>query len=186
MIIKLIFYTLILIVYAFFTIMIFLKSTEIRYPTLIVMCGIPGSGKSTLAHMIHLARDNCVVISTDLIREALFDDANSQENNELVFETAFNEMKHYIRKGYDVIFDATNITEKSRKSLLSASKAYRNRIMVLNTDLEECIKRQDGRDRKVPEDVIRSMAKRFVMPTEDEGWDDITIIDMEGLLSGTD
>ena len=48
--------------------------------------------------------------------------------------------------------------------------------VLVDTPLETCIERQNLRDRKVPEDVIRRMYWNLQGPTKEEGWDEICIV----------
>lgn len=141
----------------------------------ICLCGIAGSGKSTLAKE-YAKRYNAIVVSTDAIREELFGSAAVQKFNDLVFKTAYSRIKEGLVHKRNVIFDATNIYKKDRISLLKFIEPF-NRgfkiILVLKTPLEEAKKRNQNRERVVPEEVLERMSKNFCEPTEEEGWDEI-------------
>lgn len=132
--------------------------------TVYTMVGLPGSGKSTFANQ----NQNCSVVSTDEIRAELFGSADCQKNGNKVFSLAFRRVQEELDKGHDVIFDATNITRKSRKRIL---KFKANHVAVyVSTDKETCKKRQALRDRKVPFEVIEKMANNLTVPTVEEGF----------------
>lgn len=158
-----------------------------------IVCGIPGSGKSTWA-----AKQKGTVISTDAIRGELFGDESAQYSDSFlrqngydpdamterqkagacsrkVFAVAEERAFEAIRTG-DVYFDATNISPDGRKSLLESiphDRAYADIIIV---PLKTALERNASRERHVPEDVIRSMHRRFVMPSCDEGFETVRAI----------
>jgi len=140
---------------------------------LYVMCGPSGSGKSTWANFCRLMHPKAVIVSTDDIREELFSDASCQDEPEKVFRIAYDRVESLLNMNYDVVLDAMNITKNARKQVLARFKKYEPTCVVVNTSLEDCIKRQESRDRKVSEDLIRRMFERFTKPSLEEGWKDI-------------
>ena len=90
--------------------------------TLYVLVGLPGSGKTTLAKDIANINIKAKHISSDAIRAELFGDENNQENNSLVFEEMKRRTKEYLKEGYNVIYDSTNINHKRRMALLNEFK----------------------------------------------------------------
>ena len=152
-----------------------------------MLIGLPGSGKSTWANDIldytslygnsDLSSD-FKLFSSDEYREKLCGDVNCQDNNQKVFDTLYDDLIEYIKNGGSAIYDATNINRKSRKTLLHRLQDLHidNLIIqgvVFATPIEKCIERNNSRDRKVPEEVIHSMACRFELPLTNEGFDDI-------------
>ena len=82
-----------------------------RNPYFVMMVGLPRSGKSTYAK--ELADEiSAVVCSSDAIRQELCGDENLQNKNEDVFRVLHRRIKEYLRKGTNVIYDATNINSK--------------------------------------------------------------------------
>lgn len=141
----------------------------------ICMVGIPGSGKSVLAKE-YAKRYNAVIVSTDEIRKELFGDETIQVKNKEVFEVAYDRIKDALYYHRNVIFDATNISRKNRINLLRFIEPFNRGFkiaLVLKTPLEEAKKRNQNRERVVPEDVLERMFKNFCEPTEEEGWDEI-------------
>ena len=139
--------------------------------TLTVMVGLPGSGKSAIASELGEMNPNCAVISSDAIRRELFGDESDQKDPELVFKTANSRVHTALANGTSVVYDATNMYKKSRKKVLAAiprGKDVTVRFWVVNTPLEECLRRNSEYDRVVPEDVIRKMAAKFIPPTANE------------------
>ena len=143
-------------------------------PTFTMVVGIPGSGKSTFAE--EHKNENTIHISSDAIREEIFGDAGCQDDNSRVFTMMHERTLEALKNGYNVIYDATNITRKSRASILKQIPTYvRKECMIVWAPVEYCISRDLRRGRHVGEDVIMSMLKRFEAPFYDEGFDDIDI-----------
>ncbi len=149
---------------------------EINRPKFIMMVGVPGSGKSTISNDISCC-ENAVVISSDGIREELYGDPSIQGEASDVFALMHNRVKEYLNLGYSVIYDATNMSRRDRKSALSIVPEYViKECYVVWASIETCIKRDSMRTRTVGEDVIHKMLHRFEAPFYDEGFDKIEII----------
>lgn len=148
---------------------------------LIILMGLPGCGKSTYAAWL-LSRDypyseNGVVIhSSDEIREELFGDAGSQEDNGRVFELMHKRTREDLRKGKTVIYDATNISRKARKAAINlASEEDKVEGHIVWAPINICIERDKKRTRTVGEAVIDKMVRRWQSPWYDEGFDNLFI-----------
>lgn len=146
---------------------------------LTVMCGLPGSGKSWYAENMSRSLD-IPVVSSDELRRELLGDVNDQSKNNTVFQEAFTRIDNYLREGKeDVIFDATNINEKKRRALVGTFKpnCAEINLVFMNTSIGECIYRDGRRSRRVGQEVIGRMSRKFHFPTSFEGWSNIEIID---------
>lgn len=148
---------------------------------LIFLVGVPGCGKSTYAQKITAENSNAVWVSSDAIREKLWGDANDQQNPSTVFNAMFHMTVDALNKGHDVIYDATNLIAKTRASTLAQIREHTNRPIfaecaVVLCSIKECKRRQNDRDRKVPEEVIDRMVRQFQTPWYNEGWDYITTL----------
>lgn len=141
-------------------------------PKFIMLIGPSGSGKSTLSKML-----GGIHLSSDAIREELWGDASDQQNGAKVFQVLNERTLTALKEGKDVVYDATNLYSKNRKALIEDIRAKVPgcffEAYVCDTPLEECIARQDLRDRKVPIEVIERQYSRLQLPTLDEGWDAI-------------
>ena len=139
---------------------------------LIVLCGLPGSGKSTYAkHITECGAFECV--STDQIRKELYGNESIQGNGQKVFETAFKELYVLGICGINAVFDATNITSKSRKQVVKKLRDYYDLIICkyIDTPLDVCLHRNSQRERVVPKEVILRMYNNFTTPSREEGFD---------------
>lgn len=150
-------------------------------PTLTVLIGLPGCGKSTYAKKKKEA--GITIISPDEIREELTGDMSDQSRNRDVFKLAHKRTKEALRCGYSVVFDATDLTRKARNELLSCIPDRHNtyvEYILFRVPLEECMKRNRQRSRRVPEEVIRRMDNSFTLPSrKKEDYDRLTIFGQE-------
>ena len=142
------------------------------------MIGISGSGKSTLAEKI-ASEKRATIVSSDKIRKELYGDENIQGDPNEVFKFVHDRIFTYLRVGYDVIYDATNISLKNRKKffkfLESKYIGAKHIAVVMTTPLNLCLKNNSSRERVVPEDVILKQYKGFNMPFFEEGFDEIIL-----------
>ena len=148
---------------------------------LIVMVGLSASGKSTVAENLAKKYD-AVIISSDKIREELFNNVNDTEHNSQVFGELNKRLKNNLRSNKSVIVDATNLTIKSRKNVLSTANQVKNEGIEIHTiayimpkPYELCIKEDLERERSVGENVIMLQLKKFQIPFYEEGFDEIII-----------
>ena len=150
---------------------------------LIILCGLPGSGKSSYAEDLKRVNstyynENVIIHPSDAIREELFGDAGSQEDNGKVFELMHKRVRKDLCAGKTVIYDATNVTRKARKSAIACANPACDTVEchIVWAELEECIRRDNLRDRKVGPAVIDKMIRRWQSPWIDEGFDEVKVI----------
>ena len=146
-------------------------------PKLILLCGIPGSGKTFYAEKIKDNYSYIVHLSSDAIRKELYGDESIQGNPSEVFSLMQNRAIEFLNNGYDVIYDATNITRKDRASIIAkCPKVAHIECHIVWAPIEICIERDASRKRTVGKEVIDRMLKRFQAPYYDEGIDEIEVI----------
>ncbi len=142
--------------------------------TVVLAIGLPGSGKSSW-----FKRHNIHPLSSDLLRELLFDDAQEQRFQDLVFSNLRSMLKARLiaRRPMNYV-DATNLTPQDRHSWIKLAKDYGYDVQGLFFDvpLEVCMDRHQRRGRIVPEDIMRKMAGKLKAPTFDEGFSKITVV----------
>lgn len=144
--------------------------------TLYITVGIPGSGKST--GIVKLAeKTGAIIICPDDIRKVVSGNAADQTDNEKVWKIAFSRLHKSLEDGKSVIFDATSVYPKARKPLIKIGKKYDCEVVayVFPVTLRTAIERQKNRDRKVPDEVIKSFYDRFKMPSTSEGFDGVFV-----------
>jgi predicted kinase len=142
--------------------------------TVVLAIGLPGSGKSSW-----FKRHNIHPLSSDLLRELLFDDAQEQRFQDLVFSNLRSMLKARLiaRRPLNYV-DTTNLTPHDRHSWIKLAKDYGYDVQGLFFDvpLEVCMERHQRRGRVVPEDIMRKMAGKLKAPTFDEGFSKITVV----------
>ncbi|WP_291567090.1 MULTISPECIES: AAA family ATPase [unclassified Clostridium] len=146
-------------------------------PKLIMMIGLPASGKSTYAKEIS-KKENAVIISSDSMREELYENVNDTEHNTELFIEIHKRIKEHLKNDISVVYDATNINYKMRKAFLielNKINCYKE-CYFMATPYERCLEQNNIRDRKVPEHVIKRMYKNIFIPQYYEGFDKIHII----------
>lgn len=135
---------------------------------LIVMRGLPGSGKSTWA-AARVAQDpqNTAAVSRDLYRMMLHATASPVDG---VMEDEITELEadaavRLMARGHTVIVDDTNLPQRRVREWLGLAEAARVRWQVhdlTGVPLGTCLKRNRGRERVVPEDVVVGMHRQYL------------------------
>lgn len=125
------------------------------------MCGSPGSGKSTLSKQI-ANEQNLVRLSLD----------------EMGYIRQYKLIPHVVdalKEGKSVVADSLYTKKQWRTELLQAVENLGCRCVLLrmSTPLDECIRRNRGRDGALPDFVIEDIYNSIELPTLDEGWDEI-------------
>jgi predicted kinase len=137
-------------------------------PKIIVLVGLPGSGKST-----YVKQAGGMALSSDELRRVLSDDPDNQSIHTRVFSVLRNLLQHRLELKRPVTYvDATNLTPAERQPYLELGKLFDCDMEAVYFDVPvaECQRRNRGRDRVVPDDVIAQMAKRLIPPTVKEGF----------------
>ena len=142
--------------------------------TVVLAIGLPGSGKSSW-----FKRHNIHPLSSDLLRELLFDDAQEQRFQDLVFSNLRSMLKARLiaRRPMNYV-DATNLTPHDRQSWIKLAKDYGYEVqgVFFDVPLEICLERHQRRGRAVPEDIMRKMAGKLKAPSFEEGFSKITVV----------
>ena len=146
---------------------------------LIMLIGIPGSGKTTYSKELSI-KYNAKVISSDKVRQTYIGIDESE-----VFPTVYRLCIEELKNDCNVILDATHITPKVRKrtfdSLEQYGVDYEKVAIYFDTPVEECLRRVEVRNQNpnelfLPLEVIESYGKNIIIPTKEEGFNEIYII----------
>lgn len=140
---------------------------------LYITIGIPGAGKSTYTKTL-----NAKVISSDAIRGELFGDEGCQDNPKKVFAILNSRVRKSLLDGEDVIYDATNVTKKARRTIINTYKNIADEIIAcyFDTPVEVAKIRNANRTRVVPDEIIDNMYKKLTVPEFEEGFSEIIYI----------
>ncbi len=151
-----------------------------KKPKLYVLVGVPGAGKSTWIANQEWAKD-CVIVSTDNLVDAHA--AATGKTYSEVFKdympTAVKLMSDQVvaarKRKANIIWDQTSVSVGSRAKKLRMLPNYYKIAVVFNTpDTAELQRRLDSRlGKHIPKQVVNSMIATFVMPTTEEGFDEV-------------
>ncbi len=126
---------------------------------MIVLVGIPGAGKTWISKSLFSSH----------IRVAFDQLPNRSKNDEdkLLIKSC--------KSGKDIVVDAANIDISKRKKYIRFAEEYEYTpyAVVIDTQLDLALARNDFRKRKVPEGAIRSYCEMMEWPTKQEGFKDV-------------
>ena len=140
----------------------------------VLAIGMPGSGKTTW-----FRRRGVTPLSSDLLRNILFDDVEEQRYQGLVFSTLRSLLRaRLIAKMPWNYVDATNLSVHERRQWIKMAKSFGYEVQAVFFDvpLEVCLERNRSRDRSVSEEVMRRMAEKLKAPMFEEGFAKITVV----------
>jgi predicted kinase len=140
----------------------------------VLAIGLPGSGKTTW-----FGRRGVTPLSSDLLRNILFDDVEEQRYQGLVFSTLRSLLRARLIARMPMNYvDATNLSIHERRQWIKMAKSlgYEVQAVFFDVPLEVCLERNRQRDRSVSEDVMRKMAEKLKPPVFEEGFEKITVV----------
>ena len=140
----------------------------------VLAIGLPGSGKTTW-----FRRRGVTPLSSDLLRNILFDDVEEQRYQGLVFSTLRSLLRARLiaRMPWNYV-DATNLSTHERRQWIKMAKSFGYEVQAVFFDvpLDVCLERNRQRDRSVSEDIMRKMAEKLKPPVFEEGFAKITVV----------
>jgi predicted kinase len=131
----------------------------------IVMCGLPAAGKDSwlLTH-----RPELPVISLDAIREA--EGVDPGEPQKRIVHAAREAARVHLRAGRPFAWNATNIGDRVRASVIALCRAYDARVHLVYCEAaaDELDERNRRRPEPVPGTALARMLDRWTVPGLDE------------------
>jgi predicted kinase len=150
------------------------RSPEAPKGYVVLAIGLPGSGKTTW-----FRRRGVTPLSSDLLRNILFDDVEEQRYQGLVFSTLRSLLRARLiaRMPWNYV-DATNLSSHERSQWIKMAKSFGYEVqgVFFDVPLTVCLERNSKRDRSVSEDVMRKMAEKLKPPVFEEGFAKITVV----------
>ena len=127
----------------------------------LMLCGLPGTGKD---YWISKHCKDMPVVSLDDIRRR--HKLSPEGSQGYVASLGKEEAKIYLRKHHPFVWNATNLTVDIRRQLIDLFESYGAsvRVVYLETDLETQLRRNAGREDRVPETIIDSMLSKLAVP----------------------
>lgn len=133
---------------------------------IIFLKGLPASGKSTWAKKYCIEHLFVERVNKDDIRDELGNPIWSRAFEEEVLKIQRQRGEELISQGKSLIVDDTNFAEKHENYWRDIAKkyGYEFEIKFFDTPVEECIRRDKGREKSVGEGIIMDMYKKYLKP----------------------
>ncbi|MEX2681955.1 MAG: AAA family ATPase [Candidatus Sigynarchaeota archaeon] len=151
-----------------------------------ILCGLPASGKSTLAASIaadireRIPASQVKILDIDLLRAAMHGTSGAGNAFDPALEAEvragkLNEIDDALGKGLIVIDDDVNYFRSMRKEVADVACKHRVHYAIIHvaTPLKQCIAWNAKRERQVPVEVIKDIARKMDMPgSRSYSWDE--------------
>jgi predicted kinase len=145
-----------------------------------MLVGLPRSGKSTWAENNKVDTD--VVISADRLRRLIHGKRFDANEEAYVWQVREYILKTILDQGHDIIIDETNLTKKRRQKTLrlAKEKGYHIQAYVFyGIPIEELHRRAIETDQENLIHIIDLMSESYVLPSYEEGFDEIFFVNGE-------
>lgn len=148
---------------------------------IIMMRGLPASGKSTKAKEI-VAQGNWVRLNRDLLREMMHFNKWTGKNEAITVKAEKTLARYYLSTGTSVVIDDTNLGDKHRQLWSGIAQEYSAKFEVVTCDtpIDECIKRDSVREKRVGDHVIKGMALQYGLYQPKKGF---VLCDIDGTVA---
>jgi predicted kinase len=154
--------------------------------TCYILVGVPGSGKSTwlqanedvLEYPVKLSSDEVIEDIADMFGytyDEIFKDVVAFANRVFLDRVDVASKNDFI----SVVLDRTNMSKKTRAPFIRKFKDFRKVAVVFPTPEQgEWDRRLASRPGKnIPKYILESMERNFQMPTVEEGFDEVIVVE---------
>lgn len=159
---------------------------------ILILQGLPASGKSTYAReLMGMEPGRWKRVNKDLLRE-MCDCGKWSRGNEAIVKAIRDDLIiFFLKQGFSVIVDDTNLAPEHFKVVSGIAKKYcvECEVMFIDTPVYECIERDGLRgDKSVGKKVILDMYKKYLQKPpkpliRDTELPDAIIVDVDGTLA---
>ena len=152
---------------------------------LLCLVGFPASGKSTFARKFKEIIEQkfedvrVKIIDPDLIRESITRGEFNHKKEKLIRKKKIKLIKKALSNGNIVISDDLNYYSSMRHELMEIAENMKRAFFIVHiaTPLEICLKWNDERGKKIPNEVIHNISNKFD-DFNKYGWDNpIDVVD---------
>ncbi|MFY7889631.1 MAG: AAA family ATPase [Spirosomataceae bacterium] len=167
---------------------------------ILILRGLPASGKSTFARNLLDSNPHAWKrLNKDELRAMLDNSAHSIPNEKFVERMRNYMLIEALKEGKHVVVDDTNLAEKGLERLTSLIQKYVKEsgdkvhveIKDMGTSLEDCLERDEKREKKVGREVIMRMHRQHILKDErgphyqeqDDTLPSAIICDLDGTLA---
>ena len=139
-----------------------------------MLIGLPASGKSTISEAFE--KLGWLRLNKDSLRKELYGDEGIQGVFKEVNSLFYERLEAALKAGRNVLIDNTNVSTLHRKGPLAMAADYGYHHIThvfLDVPVEECMRRNSLRDRKVPDEAFAELAHALTweggIPKREEG-----------------
>ena len=117
-------------------------------PSLVVVSGLPGTGKSYFCGKL-AERLPFILLESDALRKVLFISPDySQEESSRLFRACHHLIAELLKKGFCLILDATNLSERYREYLYSIADRLDAELVLIKVEAPPEIARERLKNRQ--------------------------------------
>ncbi len=103
-------------------------------PAFIAVSGLPGTGKSYFCNKL-AERLPFIILESDALRKVLFSSPSySPQESSRLFQACYHLIEELLRRGFPLILDATNLSERHREHLYSIAEHLDVKLVLVRVD----------------------------------------------------
>lgn len=142
---------------------------------ILILRGLPASGKSTFARNLLTENPHAWKrLNKDELRAMLDNSVHSKTNEKFIENVRDFMLVEALKEGKHVVIDDTNLSDRPIERITQVVHKYMKEsgsqvhieIKDMETSLEECLERDQKREKKVGQNVIMRMYKQHILKDE--------------------